>query len=310
MIYYLLIINYGVIDMDLFLNFSFAWIAVIFTILSSIIFIFRKVIIKYKLKGTVINTLNKYLRKYHKHIGITVVLTGLIHGLFSSEDVFSINLGTIAWIISILLGVNWSVRKYLSKYKSWMYYHRIITVIFIFTIGLHIYDVGGVQVFNVLFQTEESNNKVDVDNYVSNSNSNSNLNSDSEQSNITVPNEEVEEISNTLMGGNYKDGTYTGEATAYRDGLVVQIEIKDNTLLSIEIINHNEVNSRFYQKAFNTIPQKIIESQSTDVDATSGASFSSIGIMNAVNNALSKAIISGDLPTDKALPQNSGHGRH
>jgi hypothetical protein len=39
-----------------------------------------------------------------------------------------------------------------------------------------------------------------------------------------------------------------------------------------------------------------------------GATFTSIGIMNATNNALSKALIDGTLPINQALPANRGHG--
>jgi uncharacterized protein with FMN-binding domain len=38
-------------------------------------------------------------------------------------------------------------------------------------------------------------------------------------------------------------------------------------ITSIKIIEHHEVNSRFYQKAMNAIPQSILDNQSTEVDA-------------------------------------------
>ncbi len=42
-------------------------------------------------------------------------------------------------------------------------------------------------------------------------------------------------------------------------------------------------------EAIEEIPGKIISSQSTSVDVVSGASYTSKGIINAVNDALSKA---------------------
>jgi hypothetical protein len=39
-----------------------------------------------------------------------------------------------------------------------------------------------------------------------------------------------------------------------------------------------------------------------------GETFTSIGIMNATNDALSKALIDGSLPSNQQLPQNRGHG--
>ena len=52
----------------------------------------------------------------------------------------------------------------------------------------------------------------------------------------------------------------------------------------------------------------ILDNQSTEVDTTAGATFTSIGIMNATNDALSKALIDGTLPINKTLPENRGHG--
>ncbi|KOA20015.1 urocanate reductase precursor [Clostridium homopropionicum DSM 5847] len=267
--------------MDLLLNFGFAWISVILTIILSIIYILRKMLIKSKYENKVLASINKSLRKYHKEFGIALVITGFIHGYFSSDEILSFNLGTVAWVVSILLGLNWMARKVLSKYRGWIYYHRGLTVIFILTILLHVVQVGGIQVHKILLESGvASNQKVTANN-----------------------------INKTLSGATFKDGIYTGEADGFRPGLKVSVEIKDNKITSIEILEHNEVNSRYYQKAFDNIPQAILNSQSIEVDATSGATFTSIGIMNAVNNALSQALVSGTLPDTKALPQNRGHGK-
>lgn len=86
----------------------------------------------------------------------------------------------------------------------------------------------------------------------------------------------------------YKDGVFTGEAVGYSPNLIVSVTVKDNQIKSIEITSHNETPG-FYEEAFQTIPEKIIENQSTNIDTVSGATMSSIGIINAVNNALAKA---------------------
>jgi Na+-transporting NADH:ubiquinone oxidoreductase subunit NqrC len=59
----------------------------------------------------------------------------------------------------------------------------------------------------------------------------------------------------------------------------------------------------------DSIPQSILDNQSSQVDATSGATFTSIGIINAVNDALSQALLDGTLPTTQDLPQNRGHDK-
>ena len=267
--------------MKLFLNFGFAWISVLLTIALSIIYILRKLIVQSKGKNIYLISLNRKLRKHHKLIGIILVITGLVHGYFSSESILSLNLGTASWIISILLGLNWMAKKSLSKYKGWIYYHRILTVAFILAIILHVVQVGGIQVHKLLLGSGTSSGQKAI----------------------------VSDLNKSIQGATFKDGIYTGVADGYRPGLKVSVEIKNNVITSIEIIEHNEVNSRFYQKAMDTIPQAILDNQSTEVDATSGATFTSIGIMNAVNDALSQGLIGGTLPSTQQLPQNRGHGK-
>ena len=88
----------------------------------------------------------------------------------------------------------------------------------------------------------------------------------------------------------YKDGTYTGIGTGYRPNLSVTVTITSGKISSIQIGSNRETPS-FANMPFNLIPKKIISSQSSKVDAVSGATRTSSGIMEAVSNALSKAAI-------------------
>ena len=74
-------------------------------------------------------------------MGISLIIAGLIHGIYSSDSVLSFNLGTIAWVLSLLLGINFMFRKKISNSKPWIYYHRILAVIFLIIMILHIQDV-------------------------------------------------------------------------------------------------------------------------------------------------------------------------
>jgi uncharacterized protein with FMN-binding domain len=95
----------------------------------------------------------------------------------------------------------------------------------------------------------------------------------------------------------FKDGVYTGVGTGYQPGLTVSVTIKDGKIVDIKIVSSNET-AGFKEKAFAVVPKEIIVAQSTSVDAVSGATFSSRGVMAAVKNALQKAVISGELPAD------------
>jgi len=84
-----------------------------------------------------------------------------------------------------------------------------------------------------------------------------------------------------------KDGVYEGE---YKKGInkaVVKVIITDGRIAEIELVKHTA--SWIGKKANKIIPQKIVEQQSTKVDAVSGATNSSRVIMNAVQKAIEKA---------------------
>jgi len=84
-----------------------------------------------------------------------------------------------------------------------------------------------------------------------------------------------------------KDGVYEGE---YRKGInkaIVKVIIADGRIAEIELVKHTA--SWIGKKANEIIPQRIVEQQSTQVDAISGATNSSRVIMNAVEKAIEKA---------------------
>lgn len=88
--------------------------------------------------------------------------------------------------------------------------------------------------------------------------------------------------------GQYKDGKYTGQAIGFKPGLTVEVTISGGKISKIEILDHNETPS-YAEIPFQIIPDEIIKSQSTKVDAVSGATRTSVGIMNAVAEALKQA---------------------
>lgn len=82
----------------------------------------------------------------------------------------------------------------------------------------------------------------------------------------------------------FKDGTHTGKAKGYNGDITVNVDVKDGKIISINITNTND-DAEYLNKAKSVI-QAIISSQSTDVDTVSGATYSSGGIIDAVNNAI------------------------
>lgn len=112
-------------------------------------------------------------------------------------------------IASILLGLNWIFRKKVYMHKGWLYYHRILTVIFLALVVLHIINVGGVQLYEILTSPPESSHE-----------QSSTANLDSTNSPTVIDDKEsLDNLNKKLMGADYKDGVYEGEATGFRAGL-------------------------------------------------------------------------------------------
>ena len=86
----------------------------------------------------------------------------------------------------------------------------------------------------------------------------------------------------------YKDGTYTGEAEGYGGTIQVEVTLAGDEITSINVVSAPGEDSAYLSQAESVI-NSVISSQSTDVDTVSGATFSSTGILNAVDEALGKA---------------------
>ncbi len=281
----------------LLLNFGLAWVAVTLAALLSIIFLLRKMSRKENWLTCTASAANKILRRHHIAMGVALIAAGLVHGLFSSESVFSWNIGTICWFASIILGATWLLRKRLTT-KGWMYYHRVLTVAFLGLIIWHVVDVGGIQAPEVLFGNQNTPVLPQTTHYSGNGAPETAMASEA----LETTAEPTAAPTSSYRGAQLKNGTFTGEATGYRPGIQVRVTILDNTITSVEVIDHNEVNSRYYSRPMSIVPQKIVDEQSTDVDTVTSGTFTSIGIMNAVNDALRQALVSGELPQDLELP--------
>ena len=86
----------------------------------------------------------------------------------------------------------------------------------------------------------------------------------------------------------YKDGTYTGDGQGFGGNIQVQITIADDTLTDIQVVSAEKEDSAYLSQG-KAVIDCILEAQSTDVDTVSGATFSSTGILMAVEDALGKA---------------------
>ena len=96
---------------------------------------------------------------------------------------------------------------------------------------------------------------------------------------------EAEEESEDLV---YKNGTYTGDGQGFGGNIQVQVTLENDTITDIQVVSAPGEDSAYLSQGQGVV-STILAAQSTDVDTISGATFSSTGIINAVNDALGKA---------------------
>ena len=113
------------------------------------------------------------------------------------------------------------------------------------------------------------------------------------QGSTTTPTTEVPE-------GGYKDGTYQGSGTGFGGTITVQVTVSGGKITAVDILSASGDTGSYFASAQGVV-SKVLSSQSPNVDAVSGATYSSNGIIQAVQNALSQAGNS-DSATPAATP--------
>src|SRR5690606_30456865 len=86
----------------------------------------------------------------------------------------------------------------------------------------------------------------------------------------------------------YTDGVYQGEAEGFHGIMKVEVTVEGGKITSIKLLEHGETEGIGDVGAQNVIAS-IIAEQKTDVDVSSGATYSSNAVMEAVKNALAGA---------------------
>ena len=81
------------------------------------------------------------------------------------------------------------------------------------------------------------------------------------------------------------DGTYTGIGDGYNDEIEIEIEIADGQIADIRVIDHSDT-ADIAEPAFEDLRELVIDRQTTSVDHVTGATYSSQGFLQAIEDAL------------------------
>lgn len=101
----------------------------------------------------------------------------------------------------------------------------------------------------------------------------------------------------------YTPGTYTGVGAGKNGDITVEVTFSAEKIERITVVSHSETPS-LSDAAIANIPTQIVESQSLGVDAVSGATYTSNGIVEAVADAVKQA--GGDVEALKNVQVAAG----
>jgi uncharacterized protein with FMN-binding domain len=79
-----------------------------------------------------------------------------------------------------------------------------------------------------------------------------------------------------------KDGSYKGSYSAFPVSAEVEVTVESHKIIAIDLIKHVTGQGQ----AAESIPATVVTSQSINVDTVSGATYSSVVILKAIENAL------------------------
>ena len=87
----------------------------------------------------------------------------------------------------------------------------------------------------------------------------------------------------------YADGTYEGTGIGFGGEIQVSVTVTEGKISQVEILSADSEDQAYFNMA-KVLADTIVKEQSAQVDAISGATFSSNGILEAAQDALSKAV--------------------
>ncbi len=89
-------------------------------------------------------------------------------------------------------------------------------------------------------------------------------------------------------GAMYVPGTYSGEGQGVRSTIQVDVTFSEDAITDIKVTGHGETRN-VADIALETIPAEVLRYQSLDVDVVTSATFTSRGVLNAIEDACKKA---------------------
>lgn len=316
----------------------FAWISVILTALLAGKFIAGALAKRKQARG-----LNRFLHKIHIPLGVVLLVTVLIHGLLAGNrpgsslteaylgtELLTWNAGTLCFLLFLLLALSYLLRKKLRK--GWMPLHRALTVAAVTALVCHLM-VTGISLDDLLFTqpvqepvVQETATAVPspsvtptaeptVEPTAAPSPTEAPIQTETPSpasaDSVVEPVQEPVEVSPSLppvtfSGAVLADGVYTGSGQGFKGTITVEVTVEGGAVTDITVVSHQDTPS-YFDWALPILDQ-MQEEQSLEVDAVTGATYSSAGLLAAVQDALNGAVLEGELAVATITPTGGRHG--
>lgn len=285
---------------------------------------------------------NRLFHKLHIPTGLLALGFGLAHGLlagnlpggrvFLAPVLLTFNWGSLCFVWMLLLLLSYLLRKQLKK--VWMPVHRGLTVLLLVVLAVHLLEVG----IHVLDQAPAPAEEVPAVSVPVTAQrtaapapetpvSTAAESAGEEAQTVEAASEEALMSAETpssaqeptpeptpvveFSGAVLADGVYQGSAQGYKSTITVEVTVEQGAVTAVTVLEQNDTPNYYAYAA--AIPDTVVETQSLQVDAVTGATYSSAGLLNAIEDALSGAVVEGELQVNEAmdnLPAKGGHGKH
>lgn len=116
---------------------------------------------------------------------------------------------------------------------------------------------------------------------------------------VEEPEPEEEDILPTLP---YEDGVYTGSSRGYGGTVRVQVTMEGGRITDLQILDASHEISAFLRRARRLLTT-VLTAQTWEVDAVSEATYTSRGILGAIQNALTGEVVNNPLPPKQETPE-------
>ena len=298
------------------LSMLLAWLAALCAVMAAL---------KYIARISKNPALNRFFHKCHIPFGVLLLVFGLAHGLLAGNPswatlsdfslapvLFTWNWGTACLVLAALLGLTYLLRRTLKR--RWMVLHRVLTVLLILVLALHLLNVG-IQLPSRLFGSSQSTvaaqtqtASADTQTAVSADAQTSSAASSDTQTAASSDTQTASSSAVTFSGAVLADGVYEGSAQGFSGTTTVSVTVSGGQVTDITVVSESD--SQQYFSRAESLLDEIVNGQTLEVDAVSGATFSSAGILNATADALQQAVVSGTLQVtsiDLSSIQRHGH---